>query len=130
MQSVHVQWLDDFRPFLYFQFDADFTVEDYRAAVDDAWQLLDGYDAEKFYVVADVSQMNRVPAMMITTMFKEYGKTHPLFGGFTILIGAPRFIQMLVEQFQSIFHTSKFGFANHLNDLDTVIAQYLHITNL
>jgi|GEM_PF-3180112 len=125
MKSVRVQWLNHPHSLMFFQLDADFTIEDYREAVKEAWTLLDNHLAEKFYVVADVSAVNRIPTTMITTMFKAYGKTHPSFAGLTIFIGAPRFIQRLVDQFQNIFHTSKFGFANDFVDLDSVIAQHL-----
>ena len=125
MKSVRVQWLESSYTLMLFQLDPDFTVEDYRGAVKEAWNLLESYNVEKFYVVADVSKVNRIPTMMITSMFKEYSKTHPLYAGLTIFVGAPRFIQRLVEQFQSIFHSSKFAFARDLDDLDTLIAQHL-----
>ena len=94
-------------------------------AVKDAWQLLDAKPVDRFYVAADVSEIHSIPTQMITTMFKEYGKTHPSFGGLTILVGAPVYMQRLVKQFQSIFHTSNFGFADQVCDLDAVIAQHV-----
>ena len=108
-----------------FQLDANFTVDDYRNAVAEAWRLLDTLSVECFYVAADVSHVNRIPVDMITVMFKEYGKTHPSFAGITIFIGAPQFIQRLVPQFQSLFHTTNFAFADGVKDLDTVIEQHL-----
>jgi len=126
MQSVRVEWLTGTYPILLYQFDTDFTIDDYLTAVTEAWRLIDAHPTEIFYIAADVSNVRRIPTQLITTMFKEYGKSGPPFAGLTILIGAPRFIQQLVGQFQNLFlNTSKFTFADTLNDLDSVIKQHV-----
>lgn len=125
MQSVRIEWLTGTYSIMLFKLDANFTVDDYRKAVAEAWEFLDHQNIQTFYVAADVTSVNRVPAEMITTMFHEYRKTHPAFAGFTIFIGAPHFIKRLVEQFQSIFHTSKFGFVDEIQDVESVISQHM-----
>lgn len=122
---MRVSWLDSTYPALYFEVDTDFTIKDYEDAVDRAWEMLADYtDDAPVYVVADVSQVRNLPPQMIITMLQIYKSPHSAFSGLTIFVGAPRVVRYLTTRFAPIFRTSKFHFAESLEDLDVVIEKY------
>lgn len=126
MNTVRVSWLQDsIHKVLYFDVDGQFTVEDYEQAVDVAWDLLDQYkEKQPVYVVANVTQLRSIPPNTIMTMLKMYQSTHQSFSGLTIFLGAPRFVRYLTTRFAPVFRTSRFDFADSLDDVDDVIINF------
>lgn len=126
MDTVRVSWLkDSIHKVLLFEVDSHFTVADYEHAVDVAWDLLAEYtDNQLVYVVADVSQLRSIPPQTIMTMLKMYQSTHQSFSGLTIFLGAPRFVRYLTTRFAPVFRTSRFDFAESMDDIDEVILKF------
>lgn len=108
MSNVTVIWLDNAHKLLMFAFKQNFSVGDYKVAVDKSRKMVRVSSTKRFHVIADVSQITLIPALTISMMKSEYLQPEEAFSGVTMFIGAPMFIRYTVSAFSKVFYPNQF----------------------